>query len=56
MEYTIFDFTKAYCTKYAITEDDFTQEDVEYIDITWYQYCDWGNLPDYMTTELVLIC
>ncbi len=45
---SIFDFVNKYCLLYNLNEDDFTQEDVAYIEDTWYAHCDTGELPDFM--------
>ena len=51
-DYTIFDFINAYSTLYKVEEDDFTKEDVVYIEDTWWNYCETANLPGYMRIHL----
>jgi hypothetical protein len=48
MDYSIFDFTKRYCFLYEIKEDDLTAEDVQFIEDTFFEYNDHGNLPSFM--------
>ena len=45
---TIKNFIDRYCALYDIDEDDFTSEDVLYIEDTFYEYATNGELPDFM--------
>jgi hypothetical protein len=47
----ILNFINRYCLLYNISEDDFTSDDVTYIEDTWYSYCETGELPDFMRTN-----
>jgi hypothetical protein len=42
------DFINKYCILYGIKEDDFTSEDVQFIETVYWDYIQSGKLPDYM--------
>ena len=44
----ITDFIARYCALYDLQEDDFTTEDVLYLEDTFYSYATNGELPDFM--------
>ena len=46
--YSIQDFVDKYCEKYNIKEDDFTTEDVIFIEDCWYAHATTGELPDFL--------
>lgn len=42
------DFITRYCILYDITEDDFTSEDVIFIEDVFYSYATDNQMPDFM--------
>lgn len=42
------DFIVRYCMLYDIEEDDFTTDDVVFLEDTFYSYATNGELPDFM--------
>jgi hypothetical protein len=45
---TIKEFIERYCMLYDIEEDDFTGDDVEFIESVFYDYATHGELPEFM--------
>jgi len=45
---TIFDFISKYCSLYDLEEDDFTTDDVLFLEDVFFNYTTNGDIPEFM--------
>jgi hypothetical protein len=49
---TMSELVVRYCQQYDIAEDDFSEDDIIYLEDVFYSYCEHGDIPDFMRTKL----